>query len=99
MNHYDFLNKHLRKFFLDVGVDGGWEANCGIISAHGDKFYGYQNRWEKAGIHWYHGCMIMMLTYTSPFGKEVRQVGDKWVDPSHWVIENYSRFQKYLPEV
>jgi hypothetical protein len=99
MNHYEYMDIHLPKFFEDTKVNGGWEWNAGIISAHGDKFYGYQSKWEDAGIHFHHGCMIMMLTYCNPYGKETRDnVKDvRWVDPSQWVIDNYNRFKKFLP--
>jgi len=101
MNHYDFMDLYLPKFFGDVKVDGGWECNCGIISSHGDKFYGYKYKWEEAGIHFFHGCMIMMLTYCSPYGNETRDrvPGIRWVDPSQWVIDNYNRFKEFLPSI
>jgi hypothetical protein len=73
-NHYDFLEEHLPKFFEDLNVLGGWAGSCGIISAHGDKFSQYKSMWEKEDIHFFHGCMLMMLTYVQPFSKESREV-------------------------
>ena len=101
INHYDYLNKHLPNFIKTVVDPKAWDWNRGIISAHGDKFYSYRNRWEKAGIHFFHGCMIMMLTYIPPFSKETRDevVCGKWVDPANWVINNYKRFSQYLPPI
>jgi len=100
-NHYDFLDAHLPKFLNDTKVRGGWDWNAGIISAHGDKFYGYKDKWEEAGIHFFHGCMIMMLTYCSPYGDETRErvSGVRWVDPSQWVIDNYDRLKNLLPTI
>jgi hypothetical protein len=98
-NHYNYLEKHLPKFFEDMSVKGGWKWNVGIIGAHGDKFYGYKDMWGKEGIHFFHGCLIMMLTYVLPFSKESRETNFGWVDPAQWVIQNYSRFKDQLPPI
>jgi hypothetical protein len=96
-SHYDYLEEHLFPFMEAVGVDTEW---CGgIISAHGDKAYGYDRRWEEHGIPFPHGVAIYLLTFVRPYGQEVRKTDGGWVDPAEWVIDNYARFQEHLPEV
>jgi hypothetical protein len=41
-SHYEYLKEHLPAFFNALGVRGGFDANAGIIVAHGDKTYGYK---------------------------------------------------------
>ena len=95
-NHYDYLHEHLMKFFKDVGVK--YEQNEGIISAHGDKAYGYRFEWNAAEIPFNHGVSIYMLTYCKPFSDEVRETDNGWVDPGEWVRDNYERFKPFLPD-
>ncbi len=111
MSHYQYLEKHLPKFLEDTKVRGGWKGNCGLISAHGDKFYTYRQIMEENGIHFYHGVMIGMLTYCYPYEKESREIKQGywkddttwikavWKDPKEWIIENYSRFKEFLPPI
>jgi hypothetical protein len=96
-SHYDYLEEHLFSFLEAVGVDTEW---CrGIISAHGDKAYGYKSKWEKAGIPFPQGVAIYLLTYVRPYGQEVRKPDGGWVDASQWVVDNYDRFKEHLPDV
>lgn len=95
INHYDYLTKHLPKFFEDVGVS--WDYNAGIIGAHGDKCYSYENRWKEANIPFEKGVAIYLLSYTREYGNEVRKTVNGWVDPCSWVISNRDRFIHHLP--
>ena len=98
MSHYDWLNEHLPDFFESVGVD--WNTCPGIVSAHGDKGYGYRYQWEEAGIPFEHGMAVYLLTYVHPFGNEVRELqSGKWVAPGDWVADNYYRFKAILEEI
>lgn len=97
MSHYDYLEEHLPTIFEKVGIN--WDWNAGIIGAHGDKCYGYRDRWEEAGIPFEHGVAIYLMTYCRPYGNEVRQTENSWVDAWSWVIDNYDRFKEHLPEV
>lgn len=97
MNHYDYLDRHLADFFDKAGVSPG-QANRGIITAHGDKFYSCESRFLKAGIPFEKGVAIGLLTYVHPFSAECREVyGGKWVDPIQWTIDNAHRFIHLLP--
>lgn len=96
-SHYQYLEEVLPQFFKEVGVD--FNANAGIIVAHGDKCYGYKDMWEKGGLHFYYGVAIYLLTYCRPYSKEVRDSSDGWVDPGKWVLANKDRFLKFLPIV
>lgn len=94
-NHYDWLDVHLWDFLKQCEVNPDWHA--GIISAHGDKAYSYQTPWEKAGVPFYHGVAIFLLSYCAPYADEVRETKDKgWVDVCQWVIDNYARFKDKL---
>lgn len=65
----------------------------GIVSAHGDKCYGYKSSWEKAGVPFYRGTMLYLLSYTSQFKEESRH------DMEKWVIDNYPKYLPMLEEV
>jgi len=97
MSHYTWLEKHLPDFFEKVGLNKDYTV--GLLSCHGDKMYGYKFQWEEAGIHFYHGVAICLLSYFRPFDEESRETSNGWVAPSKWVIDNKERFLKYLPEV
>jgi len=96
-NHYDYLDQNLPGFFEKVGID--WESNRGIIVCHGDKAYSYRCQWEAAGIHFYHGVALYLLSYCYPFDLEVRETEQGWVSPQDWVIQKYPQYQEYLPPV
>lgn len=92
MNHYKWLEQNLQSFFKELNID----CCNGIIVAHGDKCYGYKNKWEKAGIPFYHGIAIYLLSYIHPFSNESRDVNGTWVPVDQWVIDNYNRFKPHL---
>lgn len=94
ISHYDYLEMILPKFFKDVGVD--WESNAGIISAHGDKGYGYKHQWEDSGIPFPEGMAVYLLSYVSPYSETVRETDSGWIDPGQWVIDNYDTFRDHL---
>lgn len=94
-SHYGYLERILPGFFKELGVS--WDENAGIIGAHGDKFYQYQDAFEKAGMTFKQGCAIAMLTYVRPFGLEVRETENGWVKPVDWVVANKDRFLHLLP--
>ena len=98
MNHYDYLEKHLPAFLDSVGK-GDWVSARGLISAHADKCSGYRQRWEQAGLHFFHGVAIYLLSYLYPFSTEVRETKKGWVAPVDWVIENKDRFLPHLPPI
>lgn len=90
INHYNWLEKHFPEFLEKIGLDF---ANCpGIVGAHGDKCYGYRYIWKEKGIPFHHGAALYLLTYLSPYNKEVRETDNGWVAPDQWVIDNYSKF-------
>lgn len=95
VNHYDYLRKHLAEILKANQLDP--DAAYGVISAHGDKAYGYRILWEEQGIPFHHGVAIYLLSYFSPYSKEVRETENGWVDVKTWVINNYDRFKSTLP--
>lgn len=97
MSYYDYLNERLPTFFEKVGVN--WDTCAGIVSAHGDKGYGYQYKWEEAGIAFEHGMCVYLLTHVFPYGNEVReQQNQEWIAPGDWVVDNFHRFKDALEE-
>lgn len=95
MSHYDYLEKHFVSFAKAVGATGC--VNNGIISAHGDKFYGYKDGFKEAGIPFEKGVAIGLLTYLNPFANECRDTPKGWVAPVDWIISNKERFLHLLP--
>ena len=96
-SHYDYLEQHMPQFLVDVGLTR--DHFCGLLSAHGDKAYGYRRTWQEAGVHFYHGVAIYLLSYFRPFSQEVRETANGWVPTDKWVIDNIVRFLPYLPPV
>lgn len=93
MSHYDFLDEHLDAFWKQATGKTLAESNAaGIVSAHGDKGYGYKKKWEKAGIHFYHGMMLYLLTYTDLMDRPKHESGD-------WVIDQYPTYRDMLPAI
>lgn len=90
-SHYSWLNKYLRTVFERAGIS--WSLNGNIISAHGDKSFGYQWKWREHGVPYEHGTAIFLMSYCKPFSEEVRETEKGWVDVGDWVIENYDRFK------
>lgn len=97
-NHYKWLEKHLPGIFEKAGVS--WEDNIGIISSHGDKAYGYKDFWAAAGIHFFHGVALYLLSYCAPYSKTCRVLPHGgWCSPDQWVIVYYDEYKKFLPEI
>ena len=96
-SHYQWLDEHLPEIFRQAGIN--WDMNAGIISAHGDKAYGYQGKWEKAGIHFYHGVAIYLMTYCRPYSETCRETSNGWVEVCQWVIDHYNELKHLLPPI
>ncbi len=96
-SHYAYLDAHLRAFFERLGV--AWNTCAGIVSAHGDKFYGYRTAFESAGIPFAQGVAIGLLSYVRPFCDETRQTQSGWVPVEDWVVANKERFLPLLPPI
>lgn len=96
INHYKYLERILPTFFQQLGLD--WDMHAGIISAHGDKCYTYSTLWADAGIPFYKGAAMFLLTYVRPYSAEVRDVDGTWVRPDQWVINNSHKFLSLLPD-
>jgi hypothetical protein len=95
MSHYDWLKINLPTIFAQLNL----LYPLGIITAHGDKAYSYRETWEKAGIHFFHGVAIYLLSYVRPFSNEVRETANGWVDVCQWVIDNKDRFIPKFPAI
>ena len=98
ISHYNWLDYNLKPFLTKIGVNTDYYNN-GLISAHGDKCYGYSDKFEENGIHFFHGALLYLLTYISPYEKEVKETEKGWVDPSDWIVNNYPKYKKFLPKV
>lgn len=96
-NHYEWLDENFSKFLENLGHEEQWETCPGIITAHGDKCYGYRRNWENAGIPFAHGVAIYLLSYLRPWDIETMETEHGWVDVCKWVVNNYERFKPYLP--
>jgi len=96
-SHYDYLRVVLVPFLEKLGLNTN-VYHDGLIGAHGDKAYGYRGDWEAAGIHFYRGVMVYLLTYCKPYSEEVRETGQGWVAPGDWVLKNYDRFKQQIDE-
>lgn len=90
-SHYRYLDEMLNPFWKEVFGKTANEMFCGgMVSAHGDKTYGYKNEWAKAGINKYRGTLLYLLSCTKERGETPKHMAEEWV------IENYS---KYLPSL
>ncbi len=96
-NHYTWLRENLTTFLKNLNFPYP-DQRDGWISAHGDKCYGYRNKWEEHRIPFEHGVAIYLLTYHRPYSTEVRETKEGWINPDTWIINNYQRFREYLPE-
>lgn len=92
-NHYKWLYRHSDSFGFAVGLKYKLSE---LITDHGDKCYGYRDKWEKQNIPFNHGVAIYLLSYCDPFSKEVRETSAGWVAPDDWVVSNYNRFKEFL---
>ena len=91
LNQYDYCNLMLESFWKRIfnkTPDDMWCA--GIVSAHGDKAYGYKSEWEKHEIPFNRGVLLYLLTYTKLLGDTPKH------ESCNWVIANYP---KYLPMI
>jgi hypothetical protein len=90
-SHYDYCDAVLNDFWMEVFGMTSEQMWCGgIVGAHGDKAYGYKDKWNEAGIPFEHGVMLFLLSYT-------REYGDRPKHESHqWVIENYPKYKPKL---
>lgn len=90
-SHYRYLDEMLNPFWKEVFGKTASEMFCGgMVSAHGDKAYGYKSEWAKAGINKYRGTLLFLLSYTKERGETPRH------EVEQWVIDNYP---KYLPMI
>lgn len=93
-NHYDYMEQHLDHFWQAVFDKTLEQAYCGgFIIAHGDKVEQYKDDLEEAGIPYYHGCMMYMLTYTDKLGAT-----PKWKS-LEWIIDNYTHYVDLMPSI
>lgn len=84
-SHYDYL-----EYFYSTVCSNLCEPDVykGNFSSSGDKMYQYRDRWERAGVPWFHGVVCYMLM-DSVYPNTVRQTNAGWIDPAQWVIDNY----------
>lgn len=94
-SQYDYIDDHFADFLEKVGIDR--RLADGMSVAHGDKMHQYLSRWEEAGVPYYHGCLVCLLTRLQPYSQEVRNTPNGWVAPHQWVIDNYVKFKEHLP--
>lgn len=91
-SHYDYLDTvlpHFWKLVFGKTMDEMW---CGgIVSAHGDKAYGYDHTWGEANIPFQHGVMLFLLSYTKQYPEDLLKS-----ESAEWVIEQHSH---YLPMI
>jgi hypothetical protein len=98
-NHYDYLRAYWVKFVKAINLPNAEWVNDGMISAHGDKGYGYRSMWEEAGIPFGRGMLIYLLSYCSPYHKTVRETANGWVKPDQWVISMYPQFKEIMEKL
>ena len=94
-NHYIWLEKNLPDFFKSLGIN--FNTVCpGIITAHGDKCYGYASMWKKVGIPFHYGVAIYLLSYLEPYSRTVRQTDNGFINPGEWVIKQYKNLKNKI---
>lgn len=96
-SHYEWLETHLWDFLRKAGVDPQYQR--GIIVAHGDKCRQYEREWAEAGVPFFHGAAIYLLSYCWPYSQHVRETQFGWVAPKDWVIKSYENFRPWLAEI
>jgi hypothetical protein len=77
MNHYEWLEKYLPRIFENFKLN--YEPYEGCVTAHGDKCYQYKDEWEAAGIHFFHGCALYMLSFDTTYMTYPRNKVCDWV--------------------
>ena len=95
MNHYEYLKENLNNIFHKIGIQG---SKTGMIAAHGDKAYGYEDEWNKAGVPFNHGVVVYFLTYLKPWSETVRETKNGWIAPGPWVIKTYFELKEKFGE-
>lgn len=88
-SQYDYCDMMLESFFMKVFGKTPSEMFCGgIVSAHGDKCYGYRSEWAKLGIEPRRGTLVFLLSYVSKYaGKIDRSAMDEWVVTHYKLLE------------
>lgn len=89
-SHYDYLKDHLKPFWNRV-FENDFDPR-GMISAHGDKAYGYKEYWEEHGIDFGRGMLLFLLTYAVLSYDETHT-------SKEWVVENYGKYKNIIEEV
>ena len=107
VNHYTWLQEcgNWMKFLTALGLQDRY--GNGMIGAHGDKCWSYREQWTDAGVPWFHGAALYLLSYCRPYSEEVRDGslvtitnnGRPWKAVDEWVVENYERFKDKLPPI
>jgi len=95
VNHYKWLDKYLPLIFKKLGIN--WDQYCGVVVAHGDKFYGYKPLFDELGIPFPHGAVLGILTYVYDY--ECRQTKNGWVSPEDWIRNNYMKYIGLFPAI
>lgn len=95
MSHYDILDKHFQTFAENCGVK---ENVRGLISAHGDKFYSYENMFQEAGFEFWQGVAIGLLSYINPWAQNVRATKNGFVKFEDWFAKNKESFENKFPQ-
>lgn len=91
-SHYDYLEFVIDRFWPKVFGKTRNEMFCGCnVGAHADKCDGYKFDWNDAGIPFYHGVLLFLLTYTKLMDRPKHESGE-------WVIENYEKFNSMIFE-
>lgn len=90
MSHYDLLDEHFQKFAENCGVT---YSVGGLITAHGDKFYFYDQLFESHGFEFWQGVAIGLLSYINPWANEVRDTHHGFVKFEVWFAKNCDQFR------
>lgn len=98
-SYYNILERELPVFFKNLAEDFKLlyfkDVSVGsILSSHGDKVSQYKGKFNKAGIIFWKGAAVYLLTYFAPFSGECRETDSGWIDPAQWAIDNFARFEK-----
>lgn len=88
LDHYDFIEKYGEVFAEGLNIPAIRDINDDA-QAYGDKCYGYEERWNDAGIPFPIGAMIYLVGRHYPFSQTVRETSAGWVDPGDWVVHTW----------
>jgi hypothetical protein len=88
-DHYKFLDEHFDTILTRMGKTA-IISRRGDFATAGDKYYSYRERWEAAGIPWFHGAAMYHLLELL-YSHEARNTATGWVFPHQWVIDNYEK--------